>query len=103
MTKTLAHELAHALDPQLAQATIAEAETVAEGVAYLVLAHFGLDSSEYTFRYIAGWNGDEDGHETLMRCMDRIQKIAHTLIDAAAEQLELAANGAELEQAEHAV
>lgn len=99
MTKTLAHELAHHLDPQLAEATAAEQETVAEGVAYLVLAHFGLDSGDYTFRYIAGWNGNEDGRETLTRCMDRIQKITRSLIDQAAEHLDPEASEQEIEQA----
>jgi antirestriction protein ArdC len=99
MTKTLAHELAHHLDPRLAEATGAEQETVAEGVAYLVLAHFGLDSSDYTFRYIAGWNGNQDGRETLTRCMERIQKIARTLIDQATKHLDPQASEPESEQA----
>lgn len=81
MTKTLAHELAHALDPDLSKSSRPEAETVAEGASYLVLAHFGITSDSYSFPYIADWNGSEDGQETLTRCMARIQKIAHTLID----------------------
>lgn len=96
MTKTLAHELAHALDEQVMSSTRPERETVAEGVAYLVLAHFGLDSSNYTFGYIAGWNADEDGRETLTRCMDRIQTIARTLIDSATEYLESEASEQEI-------
>ena len=60
--KTLAHELGHALlhDP----ATFAGGTTTgcrgtqeveAESLAFLVSAEHGLDSSDYTFAYIAGW------------------------------------------------
>lgn len=85
MTKTLAHELAHALDPELAadRDRRHEMETVAEGAAFLVLAHFGLECGDYSFTYIADWNGTIEGRATLLECMQRIQKIARTIIDGA--------------------
>src|SRR5712692_7915095 len=53
MTKTLAHELAHhyaGID-----ASTEANETIAEATAYVVCAHFGLDTGERSFPYIAVW------------------------------------------------
>lgn len=58
--KTLAHEAAHVLlhpppvegdDPRCR----GRIEVEAESVAFLVTAAHGLDSSQYTFTYVAGW------------------------------------------------
>src|SRR6266540_2878862 len=98
-TKHGAVKVARATRATRVRSTAPEQETVAEGVAYLVLAHFGIDSGSYTFNYIAGWNADEDGRETLTRCMDRIQKIAHSLIDQATEHLDPEAATQEIELA----
>ncbi|MGC2295088.1 MAG: ArdC-like ssDNA-binding domain-containing protein [Candidatus Dormiibacterota bacterium] len=56
--KTLAHELAHALlhGPEF-QGSRALAELEAESVAYLVCQELGVDSSEYSFGYVATWSG----------------------------------------------
>lgn len=56
--KTLAHELAHALlhGPEF-QGSRALAELEAESVAYLVCQELGVDSSEYSFGYLATWSG----------------------------------------------
>lgn len=57
--KTLAHEAAHTVlhhpeqREQFACRGVAEVE--AESVAYLVTAAHGLDASQYTFNYVAGW------------------------------------------------
>ncbi len=76
MTKTLAHELAHhfvgtRLDTD-------EAETVAEAVAYVVCAHFGLDTGERSFPYVAVWSREP---KTLKAAMARIQEVSARLID----------------------
>ncbi|MGH7692850.1 MAG: ArdC-like ssDNA-binding domain-containing protein [Candidatus Dormibacteria bacterium] len=56
--KTLAHELAHAvLHGQGFQGPRALAELEAESVAYLVCQELGLDSSDYSFGYVASWSG----------------------------------------------
>src|SRR5918998_922153 len=55
MLKTLVHELAHHLDPELRTAPQAERETVAEATAFVVAAHQGIDTAPYTFPYIATW------------------------------------------------
>jgi len=56
--KTLAHELAHALlHGQEFQGSRALAELEAESVAYLVCQELGVDSSDYSFGYVATWAG----------------------------------------------
>ena len=60
--KTLAHELGHVMlhdpetDPTWSMPCREVKEVEAESVAYLVTAHSGLDSSDYTFGYVAGWS-----------------------------------------------
>ncbi len=58
MTKTLCHELAHALLHGVAYETgRALAELEAESVAYLVCHDLGIDSAAYSFGYLASWAG----------------------------------------------
>lgn len=58
--KTFVHELAHALlhNPS-SDRTVAELE--AESAAYLTLHQLGLDTSDYTFAYLASWANDLGG------------------------------------------
>ena len=57
--KTLAHEAAHVAlhHPEQRQAFSCRGvvEVEAESVAFLVTAAHGLDASQYTFNYVAGW------------------------------------------------
>lgn len=57
--KTLAHEaghvLLHAPDQRQPFACRGVAEVEAESVAFMVTAAHGLDASQYTFNYVAGW------------------------------------------------
>lgn len=77
--KTLVHEVAHAAaDHQLRDARC-DVECVAESVAYIVLHHAGIDTSAYTFPYVAGWAQDT---AILTANMATIQKTARVLIDA---------------------
>ena len=55
-------------------------EVEAEGIAYTVCQHFGLDTSEYSFPYIAGWSSSKDAKE-LKSSLDTIRKTASELID----------------------
>lgn len=78
--KTLVHELAHHLvppDPSKGGRELRETE--AEGTAFVVLTHLGLDASGYSFPYIANWAGDV---KVLKGAMSTIQKTARTIIDA---------------------
>lgn len=59
--KTLAHELGHVLlhDPAHGASPTGlcrdDKEVEAESVAFIVLAHAGVDTSDYSFGYVAGW------------------------------------------------
>ncbi len=56
--KTLVHEAAHFAADHCGGVRWEDAETVAEGAAYTVLSHFDLDTSGYSFGYVAEWARD---------------------------------------------
>lgn len=76
MTKTLAHELAHHYGTH--QTSNAASETVAESVAYVTLAHHGLDSGVRSFPYVATWSREP---AVLRTALGEIQTISSRLID----------------------
>ncbi len=78
-TKTLAHETAHFVAEHRGGIARADAETVAESAAYVVLQHYGLDSSGYTFAYVARW---AENRQVLTRNLAAIQQTSHAIIDA---------------------
>jgi len=75
-TKTLVHELAHHFQEDVE--SNAHTESVAESAAYCVMSHFGQDTNEYSFAYVATWAADE---KVFMACLDRITKASRTIID----------------------
>lgn len=76
--KTLVHKLAHALLHDLSsQRDIAELE--AESCAYLVCDSLGLDTSSYSFAYLAHWTPDLD---SLMTAGERASKAAERITAA---------------------
>ena len=85
--KTLVHEIAHAKLHDPAQLSPEERkqrrekEVEAESVAYVVCQHFGLDTSEYSFGYIAGWSRGRELAE-LKASLDCIHSTASELINA---------------------
>ena len=84
-SKTLTHEIAHSLlhgsEKYQGHSNTSLAELEAESVAYIVTQHFGLDTSSYSFSYIAGWQKDEDALENLKESGTRIQHTALQIID----------------------
>ena len=91
--KTAVHETAHAIlhDRDIMQEngvskdrTTKEVE--AESVAYVVCSHFGLDTSEYSFSYIAGWSSNKEMSE-LRNSMDMIRVTSSKLIEDITEKL----------------
>lgn len=78
---TLAHELAH----HLLHANAAKRpprrmrEIEAEGVAFVTCAAFGLDTSRFTFAYVAEFAGET---KTVKAALERIQGAARRLIEA---------------------
>ena len=79
--KTLCHEIAHALLHRKSGKTRAEQEAEAEGTAFVVAAWAGLDTSEYSFGYVADWAGSKDGPALVRRVGGTIQKTADTIIE----------------------
>lgn len=83
--KTLAHELAHAIlhsEVDCAGLTRAVAELEAESVAFVVCDDLGLDSSAYSFGYIATWAGcGDDADKAISASAQRINQAARTIIE----------------------
>lgn len=79
MTKTLAHELAHHVTGlhETYDAEREAHETIAESVAYITLAHYGLDSGARSFPYIATWARDR---QTLTAALGTISRVSRTII-----------------------
>ncbi|MCC8121049.1 MAG: hypothetical protein LIO42_03480, partial [Oscillospiraceae bacterium] len=61
---------------------------LAESVAFCVCAHLGIDTSEYSFGYVAGWSSDRDTKE-LTAEMELIRKTAGGIIQKIDEHLQL--------------
>ena len=78
---TLAHELAHHLlhAQEKHRATKQTREIEAEGAAFVACAAFGLDTSRFTFAYVANYAGET---EALKAALNRIQSAARRLIEA---------------------
>ena len=51
----------------------------AESVAYIICQHFGLDTSEYSFPYLAGYSSSSELPE-LRESINRIHTASKTLI-----------------------
>ena len=93
--KTAIHEVAHAklhdreqnqdIDTVLDKDRNTK-EVEAESVAYTVCQHFGIDTSDYSFGYIAGWSSDRDMKE-LKSSLDTIRKTASELITGIEDRL----------------
>ena len=83
--KTLLHEVAHYYSEGLFQIDRADAETIAESVAFTVGAHFGFDTDTRSFPYVALWSQDKKVLETNLAA---IREVSSKVIDA----LELTAN-----------
>jgi hypothetical protein len=79
-TKTLLHETAHFKGGhgECTGVPRDELETEAESVAYVVAAHFGLDTGERSFPYIATWSRDK---KVLQKVMAKIQQTSSKIID----------------------
>lgn len=81
--KTVIHEIAHAIlhsqEGIEANAEHNAKEVEAESVAYIVSSAFGLDTSDYSFGYVAGWSGNKDVKE-LTDSMEVIKATALQII-----------------------
>jgi len=92
--KTGIHEVAHKIlhDPEKDVLSAAESrnkkEVQAESVAYVVSNHFGLDTSDYSFGYIASWSNGKELNE-LKSSLNEIQKAAALIIDEVEKELSI--------------
>lgn len=97
--KTMVHEVAHSMlhDKEVNQSMDIPVkdrntkEVEAESVAFTVCQHFGIDTSDYSFGYIAGWSSGRNMKE-LKSSLDTIRKIASELItgiEGAMQELQL--------------
>ena len=93
--KTAIHETVHAKlhDKEIMESLGVEKdrltkEVEAESVAYCVCSSFGLDTSDYSFPYIAGWSSSREMKE-MKASMDVIRKTAGEMIDQLTEELEI--------------
>lgn len=83
--KTLVHEIAHAKlhdatkVPQEQRKLHREKEVEAESIAYVVCQHIGIDTSEYSFGYVAGWSKGKEMEE-LKSSLDLIHATAGEML-----------------------
>ncbi|WP_298035246.1 LPD25 domain-containing protein [uncultured Dysosmobacter sp.] len=87
--KTAIHEIAHAtlhaIDKDATPEELAQRpdrrtrEVQAESVAYTVCQHYGLDTLDYSFGYVAGWSGGKELSE-LKASLETIRATANELI-----------------------
>lgn len=90
--KTVFHETAHKLlhDPKSEIVTVKsprnEKEVQAESVAFMVAEKFGIDTSEYSFPYIASWSEGKQ-LEQLKNALQEIQSAAKQISNAIESEL----------------
>ena len=93
--KTGVHEVAHAklhareAEQDTEKAVYKDRETKeveAESIAYTVCQHFGIDTSDYSFGYIAGWSSGKEMPE-LKSSLDTIRRTSSELIKGIEAQL----------------
>ncbi|MBR0411743.1 MAG: hypothetical protein IJI25_12225 [Eubacterium sp.] len=91
--KTAIHETVHArlhdrdyMKDQGIKKDKETVETEAESCAFVVCAHFGLDTSDYSFPYLAGWASSREAKE-LKASMNTIRRTAGEIIDGIEESM----------------
>ena len=85
--KTAVHEISHARlhdrDTMLAKGGLKDQRTrelEAESIAYVVLSHYHLDTSDYSIPYLASWSSSQDT-DALRASMDTIRRAASEIFD----------------------
>ena len=107
--KTAIHEIAHAklhdIDPnapkeeQAGRPDRCTREVQAESVAYAVCQHYGLDTSDYSFGYVAGWSSGRELDE-LKSSLETIRSTAAEIINSIDEHLQEIQKERDKEQAQ---
>ena len=107
--KTAIHEIAHAklhdIDPnapkeeQAGRPDRRTREVQAESVAYAVCQHYGLDTSDYSFGYVAGWSSGRELDE-LKSSLETIRSTAAEIINSIDKHLQEIQKERDKEQAQ---
>lgn len=94
--KTVIHEMTHQklhathpgpqADPPEPRLTRNHKEVEAESVAFTVCQHYGIDTGDYSFAYVAGWSHGKETPE-LKASLDKIRRTASEMITAIDEHL----------------
>ena len=79
IAKTLIHEYAHSILHKQTNKTHSQREIEAESLAFVLCDHFGIDTSEYSFGYIASYADKE--FDELKSILLNIQSTAHEMIE----------------------
>ena len=102
--KTALHEASHAslhnkeaMNADSDKKSRNQKECEAESVAYVVCQHYGIDTSEYSFPYVAGWSSDKEVPE-LKASLDTIRRAASDLIVKIDEKIAELTQGQEKNQ-----
>lgn len=86
--KTLVHEYAHSLlhrkGGEFEKVTAPIREAQAESIAFVVLNYFGIDTSQYSFGYIAGWSQDP---KILLKIAQEVKGTSEQIIDLISSKL----------------
>ena len=83
--KTAIHEMAHKIlhsndrERPEDEKSRRQKEVEAESVAYTVCQHYGIETSDYSFAYVAGWSSDHN-YEELRTSLETIRSTADELI-----------------------
>lgn len=80
----MAHQRLHAVDPldeksEIINQTRSSKEVEAESVAYTICQHYGIETSDYSFAYVAGWSHGKETPE-LKASLNTIRKTANEMI-----------------------
>ena len=105
--KTAIHEIAHAKlhdidlnapeNEQQPRVDKRTREVEAESVAYTVCQHYGLDTSDYSFGYVAGWSSGRELSE-LKSSLETIRSAAAEIINSIDETLAELSKAQDMEQ-----
>ena len=83
--KTMVHEIAHAIMHSDTEKPRDVKEVEAEATAFIVCSHFGVDTSEYSFEYLASWGGQDA--KLVKASFEEIKKTASNIITQLEEEL----------------
>lgn len=86
--KTAIHETAHSLYHDLESVDRQTAEVEAESTAFIVCEHLGIDTSDYSFGYVASWAESKDA-KVLGASLNNIQRQAAEIIEGIDKERDL--------------